>query len=106
MTLGTFETLGVLAVLERLFASRTNQHFQEVFGNHDLALYDRGSVGIVTVRTEGQNGNHHWQRKSPRRQGDTEEIKASGTPCLEKRCTTAELIGCWLILLRDSVSPW
>ena len=38
VTLCTFESFGILAVLERLLASRTNQHFQEVFGNHDWAI--------------------------------------------------------------------
>jgi hypothetical protein len=38
VTLGTLQTLRVLTVFERLFAGRTNQNFQKVFGNHNWGI--------------------------------------------------------------------
>ena len=42
----TFETFRVLTVLERLFAGWTNQHFQEVLGNHDPGIVRQGQGGM------------------------------------------------------------
>ena len=38
VTLGTLQAFGVLAILERLLAGRTNQNFQQIFGDHDLCI--------------------------------------------------------------------
>ena len=38
VALGTFQAFRVLAVFKRLLASRTNEHFQKVFGNHDVCI--------------------------------------------------------------------
>jgi len=35
-----FQAFRVLAVFQFLFACRTHQNLQQVFGNHDLGLYD------------------------------------------------------------------
>jgi hypothetical protein len=36
------QALRILAVLERLFAGRTDQDFQQFFGNHDLCIVRHG----------------------------------------------------------------
>ncbi len=35
MALGTLQTLGLLAIFERLLARRADQNFQQILGNHD-----------------------------------------------------------------------
>ena len=42
VTLGAFQGFRVLTVFERLFAGRTNQNFQKVFGNHNLCIVRQG----------------------------------------------------------------
>src|SRR5580692_8652662 len=37
-TLLAFQTLGILAILEGLFASGTDQYFEQVLGNHDKSI--------------------------------------------------------------------
>jgi hypothetical protein len=41
VALCALQALWILAVLERLLAGGTNQHVEEVFGEHDCVLYDR-----------------------------------------------------------------
>lgn len=45
VALRTFQAFRVLAVIERLLAGWTNQHFQEVFGNHDFGILRQGVAG-------------------------------------------------------------
>lgn len=83
VALSTFQGLGVLEVVEGFFAGWTHQHFQEVFGNHDL--------GIV----------RHGMSRSPPRQGDTEERK-KGLRTLR----FSHWVFCSPGFLRVFVSPW
>ena len=41
------QALGILPVLEGLLARRTNQDFQQVFGNHDNRLYLSEAEGCL-----------------------------------------------------------
>jgi hypothetical protein len=45
VALHTLQTLRVLAIFERLLASRTNQNLQKVFGNHDVGIVRQGLEG-------------------------------------------------------------
>ena len=61
VTLGAFQTLGALAVLQRLLARRTHQHLQQIFGNHDPSIVrHRGSTRskstTETHRPRGKQG--------------------------------------------------
>lgn len=47
VTLPAFQTLGTLAIIERLFTRRANQNFQKIFGNHDKGIVLKiGGLGI------------------------------------------------------------
>lgn len=41
MTVGALQALRLLAILELLLAGWADQDFQQIFGDHDFALYDR-----------------------------------------------------------------
>jgi len=93
--LRTFQAFRFCAVLERLLAGWTNQHFQEVFGNHDWAFYDTGWSRHVTRLTVAGSGNHHRGTESTKKRSSESFFSSSNSNLLRR-----------LRLIRFSMPPW
>ncbi len=69
MTLPAFQALGIFAIVERLFAGRANQNFQQVFSDHDKGIVLKiGGLGIslehIHERTPQPHGVRFCFRRS------------------------------------------